>query len=139
MNKMASEDIKVKCDQACQAANDFSKLYYETFDKRRHVLSRLYMDTASLTWNGNSVTGISNILTFYDTLPSSEHTVESLDAHPIVEGTQGQSTILVCACGYVKYQGNCAGTFTQNFLLASMPGDVWKVVSDCYRSTEVDN
>lgn len=29
--------IKSKIDQACRVAEDFTKLYYETIDKRRHV------------------------------------------------------------------------------------------------------
>lgn len=47
------------------------------------LISRMYMDTATLMWNGNGVVGKDNIQKFWTDLPSSEHTITTLDAQPI--------------------------------------------------------
>lgn len=43
----------------------------------------MYMDTATLIWNGNGVEGKDNIQKFWTDLPPSEHTINTLDAQPI--------------------------------------------------------
>lgn len=43
----------------------------------------MYMDTASLMWNGNGVAGKDSIQKFWTDLPSSEHSITTLDAQPI--------------------------------------------------------
>ena len=48
------------------------------------LISKLYMPTASVVWNGKSVNGLADIVTFYESLPISETTVESIDAQPIL-------------------------------------------------------
>ena len=30
-------------------------------DKERHIVDKMYLETASLAWNGNSVEGLANI------------------------------------------------------------------------------
>lgn len=47
------------------------------------VVSKMYMDKATLLWNGNTVTGVEEIGKFFDGLPSTYHQVESLDAQPL--------------------------------------------------------
>ena len=54
-------------------------IFYALFQ----LLSKLYMETAVLVWNGSSVTGNTEIQAFLEKLPSSEHTIVSLDAQPI--------------------------------------------------------
>ncbi|KAJ8971905.1 hypothetical protein NQ317_010975 [Molorchus minor] len=78
------DQTKVKIDQACRIAEEFTKLYYDTVDKRRHVLHKLYLDTGLLAWNGNGVTGSENIQKFIIDLPPSDHSVITLDAQPIL-------------------------------------------------------
>ncbi|PIK48755.1 putative NTF2-related export protein 2 [Apostichopus japonicus] len=80
-----SADSILKLDQACSAAEEFQKLFYESFDKRRTVLDKLYMETATMVWNGNLVEGSKEIVKFLETLPVSEHTIDLLDCHPILE------------------------------------------------------
>lgn len=91
-------------DEACSTAQEFTKLYYDCLDKKRNVkfyivkkikaqksyiflwfqlLSKLYMETAVLVWNGSSVTGNSDIQAFLEKLPASEHQIISLDAQPL--------------------------------------------------------
>lgn len=47
-------------------------------------MSRLYLDTGLLAWNGNGVTGSENILKFMIDLPPTDHVVTTLDAQPIL-------------------------------------------------------
>lgn len=46
-------------------------------------LTRLYLDKATLVWNGNAVTGQDALSDFFDTLPSSEFQVQTLDCQPV--------------------------------------------------------
>ena len=36
-------------------------LYFSKMDKERHTIDKLYLDTATLAWNGNPVDGINSI------------------------------------------------------------------------------
>ncbi|KOC67003.1 NTF2-related export protein, partial [Habropoda laboriosa] len=105
-------DLKTKIDQACRTAEEFTKLYYESLDKRRYLISRLYLDTATLIWNGN-------------------------DAQPITgPEVADQLTFLVKVGGQVKYDDKALKPFNQSFLIAAL-GDKWKIVSDCFRVQDV--
>uniref|UniRef100_A0A2K6Q7W4 NTF2-related export protein n=1 Tax=Rhinopithecus roxellana TaxID=61622 RepID=A0A2K6Q7W4_RHIRO len=130
-------DFKTYVDQACRAAEEFVNIYYETMDKRRRALTRLYLDKATLIWNGNVVSGLDALNNFFDTLPSSEFQVNMLDCQPVHEqATQSQTTVLVVTSGTVKFDGNKQHYFNQNFLLTaqSTPNNtVWKIASDCFR------
>ncbi|XP_024874302.1 NTF2-related export protein-like [Temnothorax curvispinosus] len=131
------QDLKAKIDQACRTAEEFTKLYYESLDKRRYLISRMYMDSATLIWNGNGVTGKDNIQKFWTDLPSSEHSVHTLDAQPITgPEVANQLTFLVKVGGQVKYDDKNSKPFNQTFLITAM-GDKWKIVSDCFRAQEL--
>lgn len=85
-----------------------------------------------MVWNGHPKTGSTDIATFYQSLPGSQHTVTAYDCQPIQDG-QGQSSVLVVCQGLVKFDGqNNEDLFSQNFILTKQ-GDVWKVGSDCFR------
>lgn len=114
-NQFILQELRTKIDQACRTAEEFTKLYYESLDKRRYVsctniphfptlsdvyfsslqqlMSRLYMDTAILIWNGNGIEGKDQIQNFWTELPSSDHSVITLDAQPIT----GKSTFFLFA------------------------------------------
>ncbi|XP_050997951.1 NTF2-related export protein 2 [Acomys russatus] len=130
-------NFKTYVDQACRAAEEFVNIYYETMDKRRHALTRLYLDKATLIWNGNVVTGVEALADFFEMLPSSEFQINMLDCQPVHEkATQSQTTVLVVTSGAVKFDGNQQHLFNQNFLLTaqSTPNSiVWKIASDCFR------
>ncbi|XP_051033984.1 NTF2-related export protein 2 [Phodopus roborovskii] len=130
-------DFKTYVDQACRAAEEFASIYYETMDKRRHAITRLYLDKATLIWNGNVVTGLEALTKFFEMLPSSEFQINMLDCQPVHEqATQSQTTVLVVTSGAVKFDGNKQHFFNQNFLLTahSTPtSTVWKIASDCFR------
>ena len=80
---MASVDFKTYVDQACRAAEEFVNVYYTTMDKRRRLLSRLYMGTATLVWNGNAVSGQESLSEFFEMLPSSEFQINVVDCQPV--------------------------------------------------------
>ncbi|KAL0100906.1 hypothetical protein PUN28_019350 [Cardiocondyla obscurior] len=130
------QDLKAKIDQACRTAEDFQKLYYEYADKRRYLISRMYMDNATLVWNGNGVTGKDAIQKFLTDLPSSIHNVVTLDAQPIIGPEVAiQLTLLVKVGGKVKYEEKNEKQFNQTFLITAI-GDKWKIVNDCFRVQE---
>ncbi|KAL9973427.1 hypothetical protein ACROYT_G019889 [Oculina patagonica] len=128
-------DLRNAIDQATQAGEEFSNVYYETFDKRRHLMSKLYSENTTIIWNGNLVNGGSAKVTeFFNGLPATEHTLHSLDCQPVSDqAIPGQTTVLVVTEGTVKYDGHQAKQFSQNFLLTAEGGKVWKVASDCFR------
>ncbi|CAG9767483.1 unnamed protein product [Ceutorhynchus assimilis] len=129
-------EMKAKIDQACRVAEEFTKLYYETIDKRRHLMSRLYLDSAVSSWNGNGIKGHDRIQQFIIDLPGSDHTMVTLDSQPILDSaTAGLLTFMVQTSGIVKYQDKTPKTFQQNFIVTA-PGDKWKIVSDCFRIQE---
>ncbi|XP_046997649.1 NTF2-related export protein [Schistocerca americana] len=128
------EDAKV--DQACRTAEEFTKLYYESVDKRRHLMSKYYLDTGILSWNGNGTVGKDQIQKFYEQLPSTEHRLTSLDAQPVIDvAVSSQLTFVVQVSGFVKFQDKAQRPFQQNFVITA-EGDKWKIVSDCFRLQE---
>lgn len=46
-------------------------------------LTRLYLDKATLVWNGNAVSGQDALGEFFESLPSSEFQVQTLDCQPV--------------------------------------------------------
>ncbi|KAL4230517.1 NTF2-related export protein 2 [Mactra antiquata] len=128
-----TEEAQLKVDQACQAAKEFSKLYYETMDKKRHLLAKLYQETAEEIWNGNVHKGKDEILKTLGELPATEHKVESLDCQPIPDSiSPGQFTVIVKVYGTVSYTSNNLRSFHQSFILTSQ-NNVWKIISDTFR------
>ena len=47
------------------------------------LVGKLYMDVASMTWNGNAVAGKESVLKFLEELPECVHTVDGYDAQPV--------------------------------------------------------
>lgn len=131
------QDLKSKIDEACRTAEEFTKLYYENLDKRRYLMSRLYMDAATLIWNGNGVENKENIQKFWTDLPPSEHTIVTLDAQPVTSpGTSTELTFLIKVSGQVKLEEKSSKPFNQTFLITAV-GDKWKIVTDCFRAVDI--
>ncbi|XP_071550336.1 NTF2-related export protein 2 isoform X2 [Panulirus ornatus] len=129
---MAAESDRMKLMSACSAAENFTKLYYESVDKMRHKLAKLYLEDGKLVWNGNAVDGNSNIQKFYEDLPPSLHNITCLDSQPIREEAVGQqSTIQVTTAGFVTFKDR-KHPFHQSFLI-TVKENKWKVVSDVFR------
>ncbi|KAK3932044.1 NTF2-related export protein [Frankliniella fusca] len=133
---IAKEQLKDKIRDACNVAEEFTKLYYESIDRMRHQLSRHYIDTAVLVWNGTGSVGKDQIQKFLEALPSSQHTVTSLDCQPVLEeAVSGQFTLLIQAAGHVHFGSGETKPFQQTFLITAA-ADKWKIVSDCFRLQE---
>ena len=47
------EEMRDKIQQAIKTAETFSTIYYKKMDSERHNMDKLYLDTATLAWNGN--------------------------------------------------------------------------------------
>ena len=89
---------KAQIENACTTAEEFCKNFFDRYDNKRHTIEKLYLDSATLSWNGNKVEGSSTIQKFLlDKIPSkSVHRLLSMDAQPIASAfTGGQTTILV--------------------------------------------
>ncbi|XP_054647259.1 NTF2-related export protein 2 isoform X2 [Dunckerocampus dactyliophorus] len=169
----ATLDFRTHVDQSCRYSEEFVNIYYDCVDKKRRNLTRLYLDKATLVWNGNTVSGLDALGEFFEALPSSEFQVHTLDCQPVHGflasitqngakesckrkalisltaflgshvfnedlATQGQMTLLVVTGGIVKFEGNKARFFNQNFLLTAQASPsneqpVWKIASDCFR------
>ena len=73
-----------------------------------------------------------DISTFYQSLPTSEHSLLSYDCQPVMDGSQtGQSNVMVVCQGVVRYSGHGGeqtSNFSQNFLLTKQ-GEVWKTAA----------
>lgn len=127
---------QTQIDQACRTAEEFTELYYDSVDRKRHLISRLYMDTAVLVWNGNGTTGKEEIQKFFAELPTSSHTYSCFDSQQIPGSAVGNKLAYVIkTAGNVSFQGRQARLFQQNFIITA-EGDKWKIVSDCFRFQE---
>lgn len=132
---MADDDAVQKINQAVSTAETFSELFYKKIDQERHSIDKMYYENASLSWNGNSIEGVSDIQKFIlEKLPKSSHYLQSLDAQPVHDSAvAGQTTVLVNVAGTVKYGTSQPSNFQQNFLLTAKDAK-WKVVTDTFRS-----
>lgn len=96
-------------------------------------MSRLYLENGIAVWNGNGTTGKENIQKYFLELPSTEHSITTLDAQPIIaDDTLNQTTLLVMVSGMFRLQGNPQKQFQQTFMITA-EGDKWKIASDCFR------
>jgi len=99
-------------------------------------MSRLYLDNGLLVWNGNGASGKDNIQKYFQDLPTTEHSLTTLDAQPIVdEAVSQQLTYLIQASGTVKFQNKPSKPFQQTFMITAQ-GDKWKIANDSFRLQE---
>ncbi|KAH8400412.1 hypothetical protein KR215_011686, partial [Drosophila sulfurigaster] len=130
------KELRTKVEAACRTAEDFTRLYYASLDNRRHQMGRLYIDSATFSWNGNGATGRETIERYFEELPSSRHQLTTLDAQPILDAAVGnQTTYIILASGSVKYSDQAVRNFQQSFVITA-ENDKWKIASDCYRLQE---
>ncbi|KAJ8723896.1 hypothetical protein PYW07_007876 [Mythimna separata] len=95
-----SEAAVKNIDNACETAEEFTKIFYKQVDNNRHLSSKLYLDTGLLVWNGNGINGNDKIQKFLMDLPASNHVLKTLDAQPISENlVSNKLTYLIQACG----------------------------------------
>lgn len=120
-------------EESTIAADDFTKVYYESFHRKRHQMVRLYLDNAIAVWNGNEINGKDNIQKFFTSLPDIEHNVITYDVQPIIdETTSNQQTLLLIVAGTVRIKKVMGKPFQQTFMITAQD-DKWKIVRDCFR------
>lgn len=96
---------KAQIENACSTAEDFCNIFFDRMDNKRHTIEKLYLPTATLSWNGNKVEGASTIQKYLlDRIPiKSRHHLLSMDAQPIAAAfTAGQTTIVVQEKEYLQ-------------------------------------
>lgn len=100
------------------------------------MIAHFYADDSLLLWNGNPYMGSSEISSFYQTLPPSEHVLHTVDCQPVPDIAGEQSTVIVTCEGEVQYEGsnNPSEIFSHHFILKKV-GDIWKVTNDTFRFT----
>lgn len=126
-------DLRLNIEESTKTAGDFTKVYYDSLDKKRHQMSRLYMDNAIAVWNGNDVCGKDNIQQFFVSLPDLEHTVLTYDVQPIIDETvSNQQTLLLIVAGTIRIKQKVSKPFQQTFMITAQ-GDKWKIVRDNFR------
>ncbi|XP_046390290.1 NTF2-related export protein isoform X2 [Ischnura elegans] len=107
---------------------------------RRHIMklmSKFYLDTGVMVWNGNGAVGKEMIQKLFMELPASESSLTSMDSHPMLDAAVGtQQTVLIQVAGFIKFQDKLGLPFQQNFMVTA-EGDKWKIVNDCFRFQEV--
>ncbi|KAF9413126.1 hypothetical protein HW555_008568 [Spodoptera exigua] len=110
-----TEAIVKNIDNACETAEEFTKVFYKQVDNNRHLTSKLYLDTGLLVWNGNGITGNDKIQKFLMDLPASNHVLKTLDAQPISENlVSNKLTYLIQACGDIFVLGKLITIVTKH-------------------------
>jgi NTF2-related export protein 1/2 len=124
--------LREQINEAARVADEFTKLYYDHLDKKK-PMQRLYLDQqALLVYNGNGVNGSEEIGKFLHDLPSTETSLTTLDAQPIVDSLAGAKTYLIQTSGTVKIESQKSRAFQQSFLITAQDTK-WKIVSDTFR------
>ena len=54
------ESLQDKLKESVETADKFSQIFYKKLDMERHAIDKLYLDTATLSWNGNCIEGEHN-------------------------------------------------------------------------------
>ena len=123
-------------DQATELAGQVSRVYYDSYDRKRHLLKSLYTPDSTVVWNGNCYKGQAAIHEFVMKLPSTHHEINTLDCQPIVTACNpGTDTAILVVCeGKVKLgTDRKRREFSQNFIMSSNADGKLKIVSDCFR------
>ncbi|XP_017086119.1 NTF2-related export protein-like isoform X2 [Drosophila eugracilis] len=126
-------EIKNKVEICASRVRNFAVLYYTFIDKKRHQIGSLYLENATISWNGNGANGREMIVRFIDGLPPSKHYFTNVDAQPILDPVVGElTTYLIQVGGNVEFGDQSPRFFQQSFIV-TIENDFWKIISDCYR------
>ncbi|KAF3906133.1 hypothetical protein ABW20_dc0100187 [Dactylellina cionopaga] len=95
------DDILIQL--AYTAAKAFVSTYYNDLHSSRSTLTNYYTPTASISWNGNALTGGSDVQKLHIAMPTATYEVQCFDAQPLLPNGRGQCSILLATNGYVKF------------------------------------
>ncbi|EEB09511.1 mRNA export receptor Nxt1 [Schizosaccharomyces japonicus yFS275] len=115
-------------DASISASSKFLNRYYAAQDSGREKLLEFYFPESRITWNGQPVSR-EDLTKLLQPVPASSTRIDDFDCQFV--GTD-DSTIAVTVSGSVKYAGQNARGFSDNFLL-QRNGDAYCVVSQNFR------
>ncbi|KAH9828689.1 NTF2-like protein [Rhodofomes roseus] len=132
MTTLTKNDIEI----ATRAADQFTRLYYSTYDSATRVddLPNFYRPSSALTWNGRPFQGSEGVRKLISAMPTTKHEIQSFDCHPI-PGSQPPN-LLITVSGTVTHGRGPAGNppatssksvdgqprvFSQTFMLVPDP------------------
>ncbi|KZT08747.1 NTF2-like protein [Laetiporus sulphureus 93-53] len=128
MTTLTDNDIEI----AARAADNFTRLYYSTYDSPTRVddLPNFYRPSSALTWNGTPYQGSEGVRKLISSMPITKHEVQSFDCHPI-PGSQPPN-LLITVSGTVTHGRAPSGkssrsvdsqprVFSQTFMLVPDP------------------
>ncbi len=81
----ANEEMGFSVEIAVQAATSFVQLYYAAYDSgsRTEDVPKFYREYSAVSWNGNAITGAEGVSKLLKEMPSTAHSVQSFDCHPV--------------------------------------------------------
>ncbi|CAL8108171.1 unnamed protein product [Orchesella dallaii] len=133
--KVAPLQTKKDQDDAQDVAEKFCKTYYDTIQKKPHLVSQLYLETSVLIWDGNPLLGQDQIQKCFEQLPSLTFNVMTMDSHPINPLAVGpRKTFIIKTAGVYRVSGpGSQKQFSQDIVLTT-EGDKWRIASDTFRT-----
>ncbi|PWN46884.1 NTF2-like protein [Violaceomyces palustris] len=96
-------------DFASKAAETFVSAYYAASDspQRTQLVPSLYLPTSSILWNGNPLSGSSELAALLGSMPGSKHEVQAFDCHALggaLEGAEYQPpSVILTVTGTVSH------------------------------------
>ncbi|KAK6511427.1 hypothetical protein TWF481_000344 [Arthrobotrys musiformis] len=86
------------------AAKNFVANYYTDLQAARTKLKGYYTATATVSWNGNNLSGgAADVEKLHTEMPAATYEVQCFDAQPLMPNGRGQCSILLVTNGYVKF------------------------------------
>ncbi|CAO3689980.1 unnamed protein product [Umbelopsis vinacea] len=113
-------------------AEQFTKFYYETFDRNRGDLQSLYRGESMLTFEGVHIQGVNGIVEKLSSLPFQkvQHRISTVDAQP--SNPNGQSIVVTVTGQLLIDDETNPQMFTQTFNLIAEGQSFW-VFNDIFR------
>ena len=77
--------VAFSIDTVIRAADTFVRIYYTAYDSynRMRDLPNFYRPSSSITWNGNTKTGVDGLKELITNMPPTSHNMQSFDCHPV--------------------------------------------------------
>eukprot|EP01132_Coremiostelium_polycephalum_P004261 gene4261-5331_t len=100
-------------------------------------LLKLYKDESISIWNGTECKGVTQIGSLLSEIPTSAHTIETIDCQPILSDDKENPNLSITATGKVTYNATSKHNFHHSFLLNrdAVNPNVYYISYDCLRLT----
>ena len=121
--------------QRSNEAIKFAEVFFHKQDKEKESLFEMYHEQSTLIWNGQPTKTKTNIARFYQSQPTTQTTLQALDAQIMPQLGDIVDMITVVAGGQIK-QHDTTTNFSRTFLLGpNVPGSPEiLIVSDTMRT-----